>query len=214
VPRLPLLLTAARWLLGLLAVRVLVSVLANYPSYFPPDFGSLFLEGRERTFWGWYAVAFYAHSLTAPWALAAGLVLLSGRVRRRWPAWHRRLGRVQVVLVLAAVAPSAAVMSLRAFAGPAAGASFLLLSVALTVCIICGWREAVRRRFAAHRRWMVRSAVLLGSAVTLRLVSGAASVVGVSDPETAYVLAVWASWLVPLGVCELVLAGRIQSQHT
>jgi uncharacterized membrane protein len=186
---------------------VLVSVLANYPDYFPPDFGSLFLEGRERTFWGWYAVAFYVHILTAPWTLVAGPVLLSDRARRRWPAAHRWLGRLQVALVLGAVAPSAAVMSLRSFAGPASGASFLLLSVATAACALLGWREAVRRRFAAHRRWMIRLTVLLGSAVALRLVSGAASVAEVSDPEAAYILAAWASWLLPLAVCELCLAG-------
>lgn len=206
MPRLPLLLTVLRWLVGLLVLRVLLSVLANYPDYFPPDFGSLFLEGRERTFWGWYALAFYAHILSAPWTLVAGLVLLSDRARRRWPAGHRWLGRVQVALVLGAVALSAAVMSLRSFAGPASGASFLLLSAATAACAVLGWRDAVSRRFAAHRRWMIRLTVLLGSAVTLRLLSGAASVIGVDDAETAYILATWASWLLPLTACELAHA--------
>lgn len=208
MPRRTLLLTAARWLAGVLVVRVLLSVLANYPDYFPPNFDSLFLDGRERTFWGWYAVAFYVHILTSPWALLAGLVLLSDRVRRRWPGWHRRLGRVQVVLILAAVVPSAAVMALRAYAGPAAGASFFLLAVATGYCAARGWREAVRRRFDAHRRWMVRCAVLLGSAVTLRLLSGAISLSGVSDPEAAYILAAWASWLGPLAACEVVFVAQ------
>ena len=157
MPRLPLLLTVAGWLAGVLVLRVLASVLANYPSYFPRGFGSLFLEGRERTFWGWYAVAFYVHILAAPWTLAAGLALLSDRVRRRWPAWNRRLGRVQVVLILAAVAPSAAVMSLRAYrrAGRRDQLSATERRHSPTVPP-AGGVEAVRRRFAAHRRWMVR----------------------------------------------------------
>jgi hypothetical protein len=44
--------TALRWLAVVLIVRVLVTILANYPDYFPPNFDSLFLQGREATFPG------------------------------------------------------------------------------------------------------------------------------------------------------------------
>jgi hypothetical protein len=46
------LLTALRWLAAALVLRVLGTILANYPDYFPPRFDSLFLEGREATFAG------------------------------------------------------------------------------------------------------------------------------------------------------------------
>ena len=49
---------------------------------------------------------------------------------------------------------------------------------------------------------MLRTYVLICSAVALRLISGAAGLVGVSNPEEAYVVAAWASWLVPLAVFE------------
>jgi hypothetical protein len=45
---------------------------------------------------------------------------------------------------------------------------------------------------------------LLCSAVALRLISGAAGLVGVASPERAYVVAAWISWVVPLLACELV----------
>ena len=41
---------ALRWLAVVLILRVLVAILANYPDYFPPNFDSLFLQGREATF--------------------------------------------------------------------------------------------------------------------------------------------------------------------
>jgi hypothetical protein len=44
---------------------------------------------------------------------------------------------------------------------------------------------------------------LICSAVALRLISGAAGLVGVSSPEEAYIVAAWSSWLVPLAVYEV-----------
>ena len=53
-----------------------------------------------------------------------GLILLSDYVRRRHVGWHRRLGRVQVVVLLLFVLPSSVVMSRHAFGGWPAGLSF------------------------------------------------------------------------------------------
>ena len=41
--------TALRWLVVVLILRVLATILLNYPDYFPPNFDSLFLQGREAT---------------------------------------------------------------------------------------------------------------------------------------------------------------------
>ena len=191
-----------RWLAVVLMLRVLVTILANYPDYFPPDFGSLFLQGREATFAGAYRAAFYVHILSAPLVLLNGLLLLSERVRRRG-RWHRVLGRVQVAVLLVLVLPSSVVMSRHAFGGWPAGLSFLLLSVATAGCAIIGVAHARRRRYAEHRRWMLRCFVLLCSAVFLRLVSGAAGLIGVPSPEGAYIAAAWASWLLPLAGYEV-----------
>jgi hypothetical protein len=50
---------------------------------------------------------------------------------------------------------------------------------------------------------MLRTFVLVCSAVALRLVSGAAGLVGVPNPEAAYAVAAWGSWLVPLAAVEV-----------
>lgn len=193
-----------RWLAALLVLRVLATILANYPDYFPPDFGALFLQGREPTFGGSYRVAFYVHIFAAPVVLVSGLVLLSEFVRRRYRGAHRVLGRVQVVVLLALVLPSSLVMSRHAFGGWPAGLSFALLSAATASCAIAGVVSARRGGFADHRRWMLRCYVLICSAVVLRLISGAAGLLGVSSPEAAYIAAAWASWLLPLALFEVV----------
>jgi uncharacterized membrane protein len=196
--------TVLRWLAVVLILRVLVTILANYPDYFPPNFDSLFLQGRETTFTGVYEVAFYVHIFSGPVVLFNGLILLSESVRRRRGGLHRVLGRIQVVVLLVFVLPSSVVMSRHAFGGWPAGLSFLVLSVATAGCAIVGVVHARRRRFDRHRRWMLRCYVLICSAVALRLMSGAAGVVGVPSPEGAYIVAAWCSWLLPLAAYELL----------
>jgi uncharacterized membrane protein len=185
-----------------LILRVLVTILSNYPDYFPPDFDSLFLQGRELTFAGTYQWAFYVHIFSGPVVLFNGLILLSESVRRHYGGVHRVLGRVQVFVLLLFVLPSSVVMSRHAFGGWPAGLSFLLLSAATAGCAIVGVVHARRGRYDRHRRWMLRCYVLICSAVALRLISGAAGLVGAPSPERAYVVAAWSSWLLPLAAYE------------
>ena len=110
--------SAGRVAKAVLSIAILLgTILANYPDYFPPDFDSLFLRGREATFAGLYRAAFYVHIFSGPLVLVNGLVLLSETVRRRSPGLHRILGRVQVVVLLVLMLPSATVMSRHAFGG-------------------------------------------------------------------------------------------------
>ena len=197
-----------RWLAAALVLRVLATILANYPDYFPANFESLFLRGRERTFIGTYKVAFYFHIGAAPFVLVFGLILLSDSVRQRFGTRHRWLGWLYVVILLFLVLPSGMVMARHAFGGWPAGLSFFALAIATAGCAIAGVIAARQRRFAAHGRWMIRSYLLICSAVVLRLISGTAGLIGVPDPETAYILAAWCSWLLPLIAFEVLIGWR------
>ena len=199
-----LLLNVLRWLAVVLILRVLVTILLNYPDYFPPDFDSLFLQGRESTFHGAYRWAFYVHIFAGPIVLVNGLVLLSEYVRRKHARVHRFLGWVHAVVLLVFMLPTSVIMSRHAFGGWPAGSSFLLLSLTTAICTVLGIVHACRKRYRSHRVWMYRSYVLICSAVALRLISGAAGMVGVPSPEGAYIVAAWCSWLIPLGVLEIV----------
>jgi uncharacterized membrane protein len=202
--RLKILATVLRWLAALLILRVLVAILANYPDYFPPNFDSLFLQGREATFTGAYRPAFYIHIFSSPVVLFNGLILMSESIRRLYGGLHRFLGRVQVVVLVFFVLPSGVVMSRHAFGGWPAGLSFLALSAATASCAIIGVIYARRGRYDRHRRWMLRCYILICSAVALRLISGTAGLVGVPSAEEAYIVAAWSSWLLPLAAFEIV----------
>lgn len=202
--RYSILTTVLRLLAVVLILRVLATILVNYPDYFPPNFDSLFLQGRAATFAGAYRAAFYVQIFSGPVVLLNGLILLSETVRHRHGGWHRWLGRVQVFVLLLFVLPSSVVMSRHAFGGWPAGLSFLLLSAATASCAIVGVVHACRRRYDLHRRWMLRSYILICSAVFLRLLSGTAGLIGVSSPEHAYIFAAWSCWLFPLAAYEIV----------
>ena len=186
----------------LLILKVTASVVLGYRNYFPPDFNSDFLQGREHYFFGSYRWAFYTHIVTGPFALIMGMILVSESFRRRFPKWHRTLGRIQIASVLVLVAPSGLWMAYYAAAGAVAGSGFAAMALATGMSAALGWKTATERRFSVHRRWMWRNLILLCSAVVLRLLGGLATVIGVQaiwfDP-----LAAWASWIVPLAAFEL-----------
>ncbi len=188
-------------LAGVLVLKVTLAVSLGYVNYLPPNFRSDFLHGREAYFYGGYQGAFYTHIAAGPVALVVGTLLVSERLRRRFPAWHRVLGRVQVANVLLLVVPSGLWMSYYAAAGAVAAVAFASLAVATGACAALGFRSAVQRRFAAHRRWMWRCYLLLFSAVVLRLVVGLATVCGFA-PGWFDPLMSWACWLMPLAAYE------------
>jgi hypothetical protein len=188
-------------LAGVLVVKVTASVVSNYHNYFPPNFASDFLRGRERDFPGVYQWAFYTHILSGPVSLILGMFLVGEGLRTRFPRWHRDLGRLQVACVLLLVTPSGIWMAWYAAAGPIAAVGLATLAIATAICISVGAWSAVMRRFADHRRWMWRCYLLLCSAVVLRMIGGLATVTGVTAPWVDP-LATWMSWLTPLSVFE------------
>lgn len=189
-------------LAGLLIVKVTVGVVLNYRNYIPPNFESEFLQGRDAYFFGDYQWAFYAHILSGPVTLLVGLIGVNERFRLRFPQWHRALGRIQVVAVLFLLTPSGLAMAFRAEGGPVAKIGFATLAIVTGTTVALGWRAAVTRRFADHRRWMWRCYVLLCSAVVLRLMMGLAMVSGLQG-EWVYPTVAWACWLLPLAAFEL-----------
>jgi hypothetical protein len=199
-----------RFLAGVLILKVVGSIVSNYHDYFPPDFNSDFLRGRERHFFGAYRWAFTTHILSGPVSLILGLILIGERFRARFPAWHRRLGRLQVGCILLLVTPSGLWMASHAAAGPVGAAGLATLAIATATCAALGARSAARRRFAEHRRWMWRCYLLLCSAVVLRLLGGLATVAGLDAPWVDP-LAIWMSWLGPLAVFELRERARRRS---
>lgn len=139
--------TALYFVVVALLIKVAVSVVLNYRNYFPPNFNSEFLQGRESYFFGSYQWVFYPHIVSGPIALSLGTVLTCDPFRIRFPQWHRCLGRIQVICVLFLVVPSGLWMSYRSQSGPIAGIGFAALAIATGINVFIGWRCALLRRF-------------------------------------------------------------------
>lgn len=191
-------------LTGLFIVKSAVQISATYTGYFPPDFETRFLTGRQTYFFDGYHIGFYAHILAGPPTLLLGLILLHRPTRQRFPRLHRRLGKVQVALILLLLTPGGLVMAQYAESGAVAGAAFGCLAVATAGTCLLGWRTAAQRQLAAHQRWMLRNYTLLCSAVVLRILGGLATVAQVSA-DWSYPLSAWLCWLGPLTVCEIMM---------
>lgn len=194
-------------LAAILIAKITGAVVLGYGNYLPPNFNSDFLQGRQDYFSGAYQWAFYMHIASGPFTLIVGMIALFDPFRMRFPKWHRVLGRMQVAVILLLVAPSGLWMAFYAQAGSNATTSFALLAMLTAICAALGWRAAMERQFAVHRRWMWRSYLLLCSAVVLRLLGGLATVGGVQsdwfDP-----LAAWLCWVVPLAAFEWTTSSR------
>ncbi|TWT59423.1 DUF2306 domain-containing protein [Rubinisphaera italica] len=195
----------------LLIVKVTIGIVLGYNFYLPPDFNSDFLRGREDYFYGVYCWAFYVHIISGPITLFLGLLLLSEPLRNAYPHWHRCMGRCQGLIALFLLAPSGLWMSQYASGGTAATISLALLSCLTAVAVGLGWNAALQRRFELHRRWMLRSYLMICSAVVLRLLGGLGSLLGEVpswyDPATT-----WLSWLVPLIIFEIYQARNPKSK--
>lgn len=182
---------------AILMGKVLLAILAKYPGYFPPDFETTFLIGRQKSFFGIYAVAFYAHIIAGPVVfLAASFLMFSGH-RSAGGRLHRITGRIQVTLILAVIVPSGLIMASRAMAGPVAGVGLAVLALGTGATALMAVRHAMQRKFDSHRIWATRCYVLLVSPLILRVITGGAVVMGL-DTTLFYQLNAWLSWALPL----------------
>lgn len=198
------LLMAAMLVAGLLAMKVLGSIVWEYQRYFPADFNSAFLSGKRSVFQGSYRFAFYAHILVGPPTILAAIVLLHSGFRGRYQALHRSLGRIQAAMVLLVLVPTGLVMATKAYAGPVSGWGFASLSLATGTAMALTIDRARRRQFASHQQWAIRTTILLLSPLFSRVIAGAAISSGL-ETETFYIVNAWASWLVPCVVYEACL---------
>lgn len=110
-----------------------------------------------------------AHILFGTVALVACCLQVWPWFRGRFPVAHRWIGRAYV---FAGVIPSglmALVVAPASLQGVSGRVGNTMLAVVWLAFTVTGWRAARRRRYADHRRWMIRSFALTFSIVLNRL---------------------------------------------
>lgn len=159
-----------------------------------------------------YLPAFYVHIVTGSIVLITGVFQLSERLRARYPAWHRTLGKIYVMVLLIFTAPSGLIMSFYANGGWSAQVGFGLLATLWWLFTGRGFQLALQKQWPRHREFMLRSYALTFSAVTLRLYSFFFALAGLRG-EFIYNIIVWLCWVPSLLVVELWLRRTRESRR-
>lgn len=139
-------------------------------------------------------VAGYSHVFGSAIALLVGPAQLHPRLRARWSALHRVLGRIYVAAVFVG-GVSGGVLALHADHGPIAQTGFAMLALAWLVTTTLALVAIRRRDIERHRHWIVLSFALTFAAVTLRLyLPIGMGVLGLEFP-TVYRGVAWLCWV-------------------
>ena len=133
-----------------------------------------------------------------------GAFQFSAGIRRRWPGWHRRAGRLLVPFGLV-VATTGLLMTLTYPRKPGTGDLLylfrLLASSALGFSLILGLTAIRRRNIASHRAWMTRAyALALGAGTQVFTVGIGQALFGTGVTRTD--LMQGAGWGINLAVAE------------
>jgi uncharacterized membrane protein len=146
----------------------------------------------------------FVHAGLAATAMLLGPFQFLQPLRTRRPRLHRWIGRTYVFACLTGGSAGLA-LAMGSTAGPIARVGFAALAVTWLITTGMAWRMALHRRFADHRRWMIRSFALTFAAVTLRLYMPLGQVLHM-DPLAAYRAISWLCWVPNLVAAELYLA--------
>jgi len=136
-----------------------------------------------------------------------GAFQFSARLRRHHPGWHRRAGRVLVVLGLA-VAVSALWMTLaypqKDGTGDILWVTRLLVGAGMGAAVVLGLAAVRRRDITSHRAWMTRAyALALGAGTQAFTVGFGEALFGRGVVRTDLMMA--AAWAINLAVAEWII---------
>lgn len=153
------------WLIAL-AVGAVVMLAYSLPAYIPPEVATSRIPPRNT----FHFVMLVGHIFTAAVALLASLGQLWPWLRRSHPRVHRWTGRAYFFL---GIFPSIAFASVAAYYAPfglSNQSALVALVVLWTITGVAGYRAVRQRRYADHRKWMLRNyALTFAGAVTTRL---------------------------------------------
>ena len=146
------------------------------------------------------------HVTGAATALLLGPLQFLPRLRARYRAVHRWIGRTYAVSCLVGGA-AGLVLAFGTSTGRISTVGFGLLAVSWMITTALAWRCALKRNFVEHRKWMIRSFALTLAAVTLRLYLPVAALLPIPFND-GYRAISFLCWVPNLILAELYLRAR------
>lgn len=166
-------------------------------------------------------IVFAAHVLLASVVTLCGLIQLIPMLRRRFPRLHRWSGRTFMVIAIVMALSGVWLTVVRGTQLSAVSGVAILINGALILAFAgLAWHHAVKRRFEMHRRWAMRTFMVVSGVWFLRVGLMGWIIVNqgpvgmnqtLSGPTD--VVMVFGSYLIPLALLELYfVAGRNKSR--
>lgn len=159
---------------------------------------------------------FAAHVLLASVVTLCGLMQLVPALRRKWPRLHRWSGRTFMVIALFMALSGVWLAVVRGtYLSVISAAAILINAVLILVFVGLAWRHAVKRRFEQHRRWAMRTFMVVSGVWFLRIgLMGWVLInrgpVGMNKTMSGPVdiVMTFGSYLIPLAILELYEAAK------
>ena len=147
-------------------------------------------------------VSEFLHRVGGALLVLAGLLQFSDGLRRRRPRLHRAVGWVYVPLALLAAISGMSIVLHHNFGGILEIVPTLVFGVAMLVTTSVAFVLALRRRFARHRIWMIRSYALVLGPMTVRIFYVPLWMLfGLPERHTIWV-SYWLGWGITVAIAE------------
>lgn len=154
-----------------------------------------------------YQIPFYIHIIFGGIALLIGWPQFNKHWRNKYLNLHRNLGKGYMVTVLIS-GSTGWLIAANASGGTVSKIGFLTLAVLWLYTTLKGYLSIVKKKVAAHEKWMIRSYALCFAAVTLRLwIPIFMMLLGFEFLE-AYKIIAWLAWVPNLIVAEIIIYSK------
>jgi uncharacterized membrane protein len=148
------------------------------------------------------------HIITASVFCLVGAFQFSAGVRRRWPVWHRRAGRV--IVVCGVLAASSGLWMTAFYPHPPGDSPLLtvfrfIFGSAMLASLLSGFAAIRRRDVSRHRAWMARGYAIGQGAGTQVLVFLPWTIALGQPSGLVRALLMGSAWVINLAVAEWLL---------
>ena len=182
-----------------LSFLMALSIVFKSIDYLQPIFEKGFLLGKESFFWH-YKIPLYVHIFSAPLALLIGLFQTAFLKN----AWHQKLGKMYVFLILFCAAPSGFYMAFYAIGGTISVINFLLLSSFWWFYTYKGYVSLQKNYIKQNIHFMIGSFILTNSAIFLRFFLVINHQFQFIEGVNGYIIVSILSWLPFIMVYEII----------
>lgn len=174
-----------------------------------------FLKTKEAAILkdGFWHFCFFYHIFCGSIALLSGVFQFSARLREKYTAFHRTLGKIYVLAILTG-SPAAFYAAIYANTGWVAGSGFSLLAIFWFITTLFAFLTIRKKQINAHREWMTRSYALTLAAVSLRIILPSELFFLHLNFSTAYQVVAWACWIPNLLFAEWLIRSKSERDHS